>query len=114
MGPVVRQGDAGWRDVVNWTVYAMVAAEELGITSENVDEKKASDDAETKRLLGTDGKLGEALGLPADWAYQVIKQVGNYGEVFNRNVGESSPLKLDRGVNALWTEGGLMYAPPFN
>ncbi len=114
MGPVVRQGDAAWRDTVNWTVYAMIAAEEMGITSENVDEMKNSDDAEIKRLLGTDGKLGEALGLPADWAYQVIKQVGNYGEVFSRNVGEGSPLKLERGVNALWTEGGLMYAPPFN
>jgi general L-amino acid transport system substrate-binding protein len=113
MGPVVRQGDAEWKDIVAWTVYAMISAEELGITSKNVDEMKKSDDAETKRLLGVDGKLGESLGLDNEWAYRIIKQVGNYGEVFERNVGSGSPLKLDRGVNALWTQGGLMYAPPF-
>lgn len=114
MGPVVRQDDPVWRDVVTWTVYAMIAAEELGISSENVDEMKNSDDAETRRLLGVDGKLGESLGLSNDWAYQVIKQVGNYEEVFKRTVGEGSPLKLERGINALWTKGGLMYAPPVN
>ena len=113
MGPVVRQGDAEWKDIVAWTVYAMMTAEELGVTSENVDEKKSSDDAETQRLLGVKGKLGEALGLDNEWAYRVIKQVGNYGEVFERNVGSGSPLKLDRGVNDMWTKGGLLYSPPF-
>lgn len=113
MGPVVRQDDAQWRDIVAWTVYAMMTAEELGVTSSNVDEKKNSKDAETARLLGTKGKLGDALGLDNEWAYRIIKQVGNYGEVFDRNVGEGSPLKLSRGINALWTQGGLLYAPPF-
>lgn len=113
MGPVVRQGDAGWKDIVAWTVYAMMTAEELGVTSENVDEKKSSDDAETQRLLGVKGKLGEALGLDNEWAYRVIKQVGNYGEVFDRNVGDGSPLKLARGINDIWTKGGLLYSPPF-
>ena len=113
MGPAVRQGDAQWRDIVAWTVYAMMAAEELGITSANVDDMKASDDAETARLLGAKDKLGESLGLDNDWAYRIIKQVGNYGEVFERNVGMGSPLKLARGINSLWTDGGLLYAPPF-
>ncbi len=113
MGPVVRQGDAGWKDIVAWTVYAMMTAEELGVTSKNVDEKKSSDDAETQRLLGVKGKLGEALGLDNEWAYRVIKQVGNYGEVFDRNVGDGSPLKLARGINDIWTKGGLLYSPPF-
>ena len=113
MGPVVRQGDAQWRDIVAWTVYAMMTAEELGVTSANVDEKKSSKDAETARLLGTKDKLGETLGLDGDWAYRVIKQVGNYGEAFERNVGSGSPLKLERGINSLWTKGGLLYAPPF-
>ena len=113
MGPVVRQGDAQWRDIVAWTVYAMMTAEELGVTSANVDEMKNSDDAETARLLGTAGELGEALGLDAEWAYRIISQVGNYGEVFDRNVGSGSPLNLGRGVNALWTDGGLLYSPPF-
>lgn len=113
MGPVVRQGDPQWRDIVAWTAYAMMTAEELGITSENVDEMKKSEDAETKRLLGVEGGLGEMLGLNNDWAYQIVKQVGNYGEVYARNVGDGSPLKLDRGLNALWTNGGLLYAPPF-
>ena len=113
MGPVVRQGDAQWRDIVAWSVYAMMTAEELGVTSANADEMRNSKDAETARLLGTKGKLGEALGLDNDWAYRVIKQVGNYGEVFERNVGSGSALKLSRGINALWTDGGLLYAPPF-
>ena len=113
MGPAVRQGDAQWKDIVAWAVYAMMAAEELGVTSANVDEMKNSKDAETARLLGSKGKLGAALGLDGDWAYQIIKQVGNYAEVYDRNVGKSSPLKLDRALNALWTDGGLLYAPPF-
>lgn len=113
MGPAVRQGDAQWRDIVAWSVYAMMTAEELGVTSANVDEKKGSKDAETARLLGTKSKLGETLGLDNDWAYRIVKQVGNYGEVYDRNVGSGSPLKLSRGINALWTKGGLLYSPPF-
>jgi general L-amino acid transport system substrate-binding protein len=114
MGPVVRQGDAQWKDIVTWSVFAMMQAEELGITSQNVDEKKATGDADAKRLLGASDELGKALGLDNDWAYRIIKQVGNYGEVFQRNLGAGSPLKLERGLNALWTNGGLIYAPPFN
>ena len=113
MGPVVRQGDAQWRDIVAWSVYAMMSAEELGVTSANADDMKASTDAETVRLLGGKGNLGETLGLDNDWAYRIVKQVGNYGEVFDRNVGDGSPLKLARGINSLWTQGGLLYAPPF-
>lgn len=114
MGPVVRQDDPRWRDIVAWTVYAMLEAEESGVTSQNVDEMKKSGDANIKRLLGVEGKLGKGMGLPDDWAYQVIKQEGNYGELFERNLGEGTPFKMQRGINALWTEGGLMYAPPFN
>lgn len=114
MGPVIRQGDAQWRDIVTWTVYAMMAAEEFGITSQNVDEMKKSADADIARLLGTTDDLGKTLGLDKEWAYRVIKQVGNYGEVFERNLGKGSPLKLDRGLNKQWKDGGLIYAPPFN
>ena len=113
MGPAVRQGDAQWKDIVAWSVYAMMTAEELGVMSSNVDQKKSSKDAETARLLGVKGNLGKTLGLDVDWAYRIIKTVGNYGEVFERNVGADSPLKLSRGINALWTEGGLLYSPPF-
>lgn len=113
MGPAVRQGDAQFRDIVAWSVYAMITAEELGVTSANVDAKKKSKDAETLRLLGVKGKLGAALGLDKDWAYRIIKQIGNYGEVFDRNVGAGSPLKLARGINDMWTKGGLLYSPPF-
>ncbi|GAA0588833.1 amino acid ABC transporter substrate-binding protein [Caenispirillum bisanense] len=110
--PAVRHGDDQWFDVVKWAFYAMVEAEELGITSENVDEMKASENPNIKRLLGVTPGMGDALGLPNEWAYNVIKQVGNYGQSFERNVGKDSPLKLERGLNALWTDGGLMYAPP--
>jgi len=113
MGPVVRQDDPKWRDIVAWAVYAMIEAEESGVTSKNVDEMRKSKDPNIARLLGAKGKLGEALGLDNDWAYRIIKQVGNYGEVFDRNVGKDSPLKLERGINALWTQGGLLYSPPF-
>jgi len=113
MGPVVRQGDARWKDIVAWTVYAMMEAEENGVTSKNVDEMKKSDNADVARLLGVKDKLGEGLGLDNEWAYRIIKQVGNYGEVFERNVGKGSPLKLERGINNIWTKGGLLYAPPF-
>ncbi|MBW1699648.1 MAG: amino acid ABC transporter substrate-binding protein [Deltaproteobacteria bacterium] len=113
MGPVVRQDDPQWRDIVAWTVYAMIEAEESGVTSKNVDEMRKSKDPNIARLLGTKGSLGESLGLDNDWAYRIIKQVGNYGEVFDRNVGKDSPLKLERGLNDLWTRGGLLYSPPF-
>ncbi|MDQ4060414.1 MAG: amino acid ABC transporter substrate-binding protein [Pseudomonadota bacterium] len=112
LGPVVRHGDDQWFDVVKWTLYAQVNAEELGITMQNVDEKKASDDPQVKRLLGTEGGFGEAIGLTNDWAYRIIKHVGNYGEMFERNVGTKTPLGIARGLNALWNKGGLQYAPP--
>jgi general L-amino acid transport system substrate-binding protein len=114
MGPVIRQGDAQWRDIVTWSVYAMMAAEEFGITSQNVDEMKKSTNADIARLLGSTDDLGKTLGLDKEWAYRIIKQVGNYGEVFERTLGKGSPLKLDRGLNKQWKDGGLIYAPPFN
>lgn len=112
LGPVVRHGDDQWFDVVKWVLFAMINAEELGVTSANVDEMKGSDNPEIKRLLGTEGAFGEAMGIGNDWAYNVIKMVGNYGEVFDRNVGPSTPLGIARGINALWSKGGLQYAPP--
>lgn len=111
-GPAVRQGDDQWFGIVKWTLMALVAAEELGLTSENVEDQRTSTLSDIRRFLGVDSNLGQGMGLEADWAYQVIKQVGNYGEVFARNVGAKSPLALDRGVNGLWTNGGLMYAIP--
>lgn len=113
MGPVVRQDDPQWRDIVAWTVYVMIEAEESGVSSQNVDKMRQSKDPNIARLLGKKGNLGEPLGLDNDWAYRIIKQVGNYGEIFSRNVGMDSPLKLERGINALWTQGGLIYSPPF-
>ncbi len=114
LGPAVRQGDDQWFDVVSWAHYAMINAEELGITSKNVDEQKSAANPDIKRLLGTEEgtKIGTDLGLTNEWAYNIIKHVGNYGEVFDRNVGAGSPLKIERGLNALWTKGGLQYAPP--
>jgi len=112
-GPVVRQGDSQWKDIVDWSVYAMFEAEELGVTSKNIDAKLKSDDPTTQRLLGVKGGLGKKLGLDDQWAYRIIKQVGNYGEVFDRNLGKDSPLKLKRSLNALWTNGGLIYSPAF-
>ena len=111
LGPAVRHGDDQWFDIVKWTHYAMVNAEELGITQANVDEQKKSDNPDIKRLLGSEGKHGEALGLSDDWAYRIIKHVGNYGEAFERNVGQGSTLKIARGLNALWNKGGLQFAP---
>lgn len=113
LGPVVRQGDDKWFNIVKWTFFAMVAAEEHGITSKNVDKMKSSTNPSVKRILGTEGKMGANLGLNADWAYQIVKQVGNYGEVFEKNIGLNTPLKMERGLNALWTKGGLQYSPPF-
>lgn len=112
LGPVVRQGDDGWFNLVKWTLFAMVNAEELGVSSANVDSMKTSDNPTIRRLLGTEGNFGQGLGLSADWAYRVIRRVGNYGEIFARNVGRDSPLKIERGLNALWRDGGLQYAPP--
>jgi general L-amino acid transport system substrate-binding protein len=110
--PAVRQGDDQWFDVMRWTVFALINAEELGVTSKNVDEMKKSENPNIRRLLGTEGDQGKSLGLTNDWAYNAIKQVGNYGEIFDRNVGEGSPLKIKRGLNALWTKGGLQYGMP--
>ncbi len=112
LGPVVRQGDDKWFNVAKWTLSAMVNAEEYGITSKNADEMLKSTDPNVKRILGVDGPKGKALGIADDWGYQVIKQVGNYGESFERTVGTGSPLQISRGVNALWNAGGFMYAPP--
>ena len=112
LGPMVRHGDDQWFDIVKWTLFAMVTAEELGITQKNVDEMVKSDKPELKRVLGTDGNLGEQLGLTKDWVIRIVKAVGNYGESFDRNVGAGSPLKISRGLNNLWTKGGLQYAPP--
>jgi general L-amino acid transport system substrate-binding protein len=113
LSPAVRHGDSQWTDIVRWTHFAMVDAEELGVSKANVGEKMKSDDPETRRMLGAEGQYGEALGLTNDWVYRIIKHVGNYGEVFERNVGQGSPLKIVRGLNALWTKGGLQYGPPF-
>lgn len=112
LGPAVRQGDDQWLDIFSWTHYLMLNAEELGVSSANVDGMRGSDNPSIKRLLGEEGKFGPELGLRQDWGHQIIKQVGNYGEVYERNVGPNTPLKLDRGVNALWTDGGLQYGPP--
>ncbi|HAO31950.1 MAG TPA: amino acid ABC transporter substrate-binding protein [Candidatus Competibacter sp.] len=112
LGPVVRHGDDDWFDIVKWTLYVMVNAEELGVTSKNVDEMKKSTNPDVKRLLGVEGDKGKDFGLAPDWMATVIKQVGNYGEIFDRNVGAGSPLKIQRGLNALWNQGGLQYAPP--
>jgi len=113
LAPAVRHGDDEWFDIVKWTVFTLIAAEEKGITSANVDAMLKSDDPEIKRMLGVSPGMGKALHLDDTFAYAIIKQIGNYGEVFERTVGKGSPLKLDRGVNALWTQGGLMYAIPF-
>lgn len=113
LAPVVRHGDDQWYDVVNWTVMALIQAEELGVTSKNVDQMLKSKDPRIKRFLGVTPGLGKALGLDNKWAYNIVKQVGNYGEIFDRNVGPKTKLGLQRGLNALWTKGGLMYAAPF-
>lgn len=110
LAPAVRQGDSEWSDLVRWSVYAMIEAEELGIDSKNVDEKLKSTDPNVQRLLGVTPGMGKNLGVDEKWAYNIIKQVGNYGEVYERNI--SKPLGLSRGLNALWKDGGLMYAMP--
>ncbi|MFC5583787.1 amino acid ABC transporter substrate-binding protein [Nitratireductor kimnyeongensis] len=114
LGPAVRHGDDQWLDIVKWVYYALVNAEELGISQANLEEKMNSDNPEVRRLLGTEdgSKLGTDLGLTNDFAVRAIKHVGNYGEIFERNVGAESPLKISRGINALWTKGGLQYGMP--
>ncbi len=112
LGPVVRHGDSQFADIVRWSLFAMVEAEEYGITSANVDEMMKSDNPTIKRILGVTPGMGKALGVDEKWVYNIIKQVGNYGESFERNVGMGSILKIARGQNELWTKGGLQYAPP--
>ena len=111
LGPMVANGDAAWFDAVKWITYAMIEAEELGINSQNIDSFQNSEDPNIRRFLGLEGNLGEDMGLPNDFAARVVRHVGNYGEVYERNIGE--PFALERGPNELWTNGGLMYAPPF-
>ena len=113
LAPAVRHGDDQWYDIVNFSVLTLINAEELGITSKNVDEMLKSNDPKVQRFLGVSPGNGKALGLDEKFAYNIIKQVGNYGEMFERNVGKNTPLKIERGLNALWTNGGLMYSPPF-
>jgi general L-amino acid transport system substrate-binding protein len=112
LGPVVRHGDDQWFDIVKWVLFAMINAEELGITQKNVDDMMKSSNPAIKRFVGTEGNYGEQLGLTKDWAVRIVKAVGNYGEAFERNVGKGSPLKIDRGLNKLWNQGGIQYAPP--
>ncbi len=113
LGPATRQGDDQWSDIISWVLNATITAEEKGVTSANVDAMKNSKDPEILRLLGVEGSQGKELGLSADWAYNIIKSVGNYGEIFERNIGVKTPIGLERGLNALWTNGGLQYSPPF-
>jgi general L-amino acid transport system substrate-binding protein len=112
LGPMVRHGDDQWFDIVKWSLFAMITAEELGATQKNVDEMAKLDKPELKRVFGTDGNLGEQLGLTKDWVVRIVKAVGNYGESFDRNVGAGSKLGIARGLNQLWNKGGIQYAPP--
>ena len=112
LAPAVRHGDDQWFDIVRWTIYALIEAEELGVTAANAEEMLRSERAEIRRLLGVTGDHGPMMGLDRRWAYNAVRAVGNYGEIFERNLGAGSPLRLPRGVNDLWTRGGLMYAPP--
>ena len=112
LAPVVRQRDDDWMMIVKWTLYAMIDAEELGVTSKNIDEALKSKKPDVMRLVGTEGTYGEDLGLTKDWAVRIIRRVGNYGEVYERNVGAESKLKIPRGLNQLWNAGGIQYAPP--
>jgi general L-amino acid transport system substrate-binding protein len=112
LGPLVRQGDDGWFNVVKWTYYALLNAEELGVTQANVEEMKASTNPEIRRLLGAEGDFGTGMGLTNDWVANIVKAVGNYGEIFDKNVGAGSALKIERGKNAQWSKGGLQYGMP--
>ena len=112
LGPSVRKDDITWFEIVQWTHFALITAEELGVTQANIDEMLKSPSPDVRRLLGVEGDFGKSLGLGNDWAYHIIKAVGNYGESFERNVGTGSPIKIKRGLNALWNKGGLQYSPP--
>jgi general L-amino acid transport system substrate-binding protein len=112
LGPAVRQGDDQWLNIVKWTNYAMINAEELGVSSKNIDQALASDKPDIRRLVGADDNIGEQMGLTKDWAARIIRLVGNYGEVFEHNVGTESKLGIPRGLNNLWSNGGILYAPP--
>ncbi len=112
LAPAVRHGDDQWFDLVKWVHFAMLDAEELGVSSKNIDESLKSTQPEIKRLVGTEGAYGEQLGVTKDWVVRIIKLVGNYGEVYHRNVGSGSKLGISRGLNRLWTKGGIQYAPP--
>jgi general L-amino acid transport system substrate-binding protein len=114
LGPLVRHGDNNWGDIIRWTYFALVAAEEYGVTSANVaDMATSTNNPEVKRLLGAEGEMGKMIGLDPEWAKRAIAASGNYGEIFEANIGSATPIKLARGLNALWTQGGLQYAPPF-
>ncbi len=113
LGPLVRHGDDQWGDVVRWVLNALINAEEYGVNSGNIDDlKKGTDNPEVNRMLGTEGDLGSMLGLDKEWAYRAIKAGGNYGEIFDTHIGPSTPIKLERGLNAQWSQGGILYAPP--
>jgi general L-amino acid transport system substrate-binding protein len=114
LGPVVRGDDQNWKDIASWSLYVMIEAEELGVSSKNIDSLKSTDNPNIKRLLGLEGDTGKSLGLAPEWAYNIIKQVGNYGEVYEKNVGANTPIGLARSgsPNQLWTKGGILYAPP--
>lgn len=112
LGPAVRQGDDQWINVVRWTLFALINAEELGITSSNVKEMAQSSSPVVQRFLGSDGDMGEKLSLSREWAYNIVAHVGNYAEIYERNLGAGGPLKLERGINKLWNKGGILYAPP--
>jgi general L-amino acid transport system substrate-binding protein len=112
LGPLVRHGDNAWGDIARWTLNTLVISEEMGLTAANVDKMKGSKNPSVQRLLGTSGDLGKQLGLDAAWAYNIVKSVGNYGEVFEKHLGQATPLKISRGLNELWSKGGILYAPP--
>jgi general L-amino acid transport system substrate-binding protein len=112
LGPAVRQGDDQWFNLVKWTLYALINAEELGIKSATIDEALKSANPDIRRLVGNDGEFGQQLGLDKDWAVRAVRAVGNYGEIYERNIGSQSRLSIPRGLNALWTQGGIQYAPP--
>ena len=112
LGPAVRQGDDQWFNLIKWTLYSLINAEELGVKSATIDDAAKSPNPNIRRLVGTDGEFGEQLGLAKDWAARAVRAVGNYGEIYERNVGTQSRLSIPRGLNALWTQGGIQYAPP--
>ncbi len=113
LAPAIASGDPGWGDVVRWTIYALIEAEEMKLTAKTVTQQSTNPDPTVRRLLGLEGDLGKGLGLPNDFALRIIKHVGNYGEIYDRNLGAQTPLKLPRGQNQLWNQGGLLYSPPF-